>query len=75
MKKQIVIKALFDKDGKHTCAKNIKPNGRCPFLGVKKLGTVEVCLLNPDSGLLRRDEGYGYLIPDRRCCIFYGKTK
>lgn len=60
-----------NKAGEPTCAADFSTGRVCKFLRLKRLGTLEVCLLSPEiTALSRRDNGEGTLIPGNWCPLW-----
>ena len=71
-KKTITLKIdkYFTDDGKHTCALNFKTGDVCKFHGTKRMGTLDVCLLNPGENLNRYDDiTYCFIKPGNYCIL------
>jgi len=71
MKKIVILKftKYYTNDNKHTCALNFKTGDVCAFHGTRRMGTVDVCLINPGDDLDRYDDiDIGFVKPGN-CCI------
>jgi len=60
-------------DGKSTCSSNATPTCTCEFLRFKNFGTAYVCGHPRVDGELWRRGETGYINPDKKCPLWWGK--
>ncbi len=69
MKKTIEIEVFQTPKGEPTCCAEW-PAKTCRLLGLRKWGTGEYCVWSENQLNRSRDDGLGYLIPDKDCPLW-----
>lgn len=64
----ITIKRYRSPDGKPTCCRDVATGELCAYIGARKFGTVDVCLLGQQRDLLDRADGWTR--PDKACEVW-----
>ncbi len=68
--KAILVQRFRSPDGAPTCCADLPTGKVCQFLGVRKFGTLDVCMLGEQRDLARRTNDFQR--PDVRCEVWFG---
>lgn len=68
--KTIKIEAFRTPSGRPTCAVDVPAGKVCRFLGTRRFGLVDFCMLGAQVDLDRGLEGEGYTIPHDECEVW-----
>ena len=66
--KTISVQRFRDPNGAPTCCADHLAGEKCRFFGVRKFGTVDVCMLGEQRDL--RDRESGFTRPDKVCEVW-----
>jgi hypothetical protein len=75
---QLTLTRYRDKDGKPTCATDFPCGKVCMFYRTSHFGQNETCVFDTSdrqSGMTRRNDGIGSLIPLTTCPVWAGEAK